>query len=92
MIKTGPHLKQAREALGWSPTELARALRLAGGDKQGEKRVLEMEAGRRDISGPVTVAVESFLHGFLPVGFKTDAEGGGDQAEAEEERPARAQR
>jgi hypothetical protein len=53
--------------------DLARALRLAGGDKQGEKRVLEMEAGKRDISGPVTVAVESFLHGFLPVGFKPES-------------------
>lgn len=74
MIKTGPHLKQAREALGWTPVQLARALRLAGGDKQGEKRVLEMESGRRDISGPVTVAVESFLHGYLPVGFTPDGE------------------
>lgn len=74
VIKTGPHLKQAREALGWTPVQLARALRLAGGDKQGEKRVLEMESGRRDISGPVTVAVESFLHGYLPVGFTPDGE------------------
>jgi len=72
MIKTGPHLKQAREALGWSPSELARALRLAGGEAQGEKRVLEMESGRRQLSGPVCVAVESFLHGFKPLGFKTD--------------------
>lgn len=77
MIKTGPHLKQAREALGWTPLDLARALRLAGGDKQGEKRVLEMEAGRRDISGPVTVAVESFLHGYLPVGFAPENDGAG---------------
>lgn len=83
VIKTGPHLKQAREALGWSPVQLARALRLAGGDKQGEKRVLEMEAGRRDISGPVTVAVESFLHGYLPVGFKPD----GEMAAAEDTQP-----
>jgi hypothetical protein len=74
MLVTGPHLKQAREALGWTPTELARALRLAGGPKQGEKRVLEMESGRRDISGPVAVAVESFLRGYAPLGFKTDAE------------------
>jgi rhamnose utilization protein RhaD (predicted bifunctional aldolase and dehydrogenase) len=73
VIRTGPHLKQAREALGWTPLDLARALRLAGGDKQGEKRVLEMEAGKRDISGPVTVAVESFLHGYLPVGFKPES-------------------
>src|SRR5256885_767995 len=72
MIKTGPHLKQAREALGWSPAELARALRLAGGPDQGEKRVLEMESGRRQLSGPVCVAVESFLHGFKPLGFKND--------------------
>jgi hypothetical protein len=79
VIRTGPHLKQAREALGWTPVQLARALRLAGGDKQGEKRVLEMESGRRDISGPVTVAVESFLHGYLPVGFTPE----GEMAEAE---------
>ena len=72
MIKTGPHLKQAREALGWSPAELSRALRLAGGEAQGEKRVLEMESGRRQLSGPVAVAVESFLHGFKPLGFKND--------------------
>ncbi len=72
MIKTGPHLKQARDALGWSPSELARALRLAGGEAQGEKRVLEMESGRWLLSGPVAVAVESFLHGFKPLGFKTD--------------------
>ena len=76
VIKTGPHLKQAREALGWTPLDLARALRLAGGDKQGEKRVLEMESGKRDISGPVTVAMESFLRGFLPDGFKPEAGAG----------------
>jgi hypothetical protein len=80
VIKTGPHLKMAREALGWTPADLARALRLAGGDKQGEKRVLEMEAGKRDISGPVTVAMESFLKGFLPDGFKPEAGAGADPA------------
>jgi hypothetical protein len=73
MIVTGPHLRQAREALGWSHADMARALRLAGDRSQGEKRVREMEAGKRMISGPVTVAVESFLHGFLPVGFKPEA-------------------
>ena len=72
MISTPEHMKQVRAALGWSPAELARALRLAGGPAQGEKRVLEMESGRREISGPVSVAVESFLHGFLPVGFLRD--------------------
>lgn len=72
MIENGPHLKQAREALGWSPADMARALRLAGDRSQGEKRVREMESGKRQISGPVSVAVESFLHGFLPVGFEPE--------------------
>ena len=72
MIVTGPHLKQAREALGWSYSDLARALRLAGDRSQGEKRVKEMESGKRQISGPVAVAVESFLHGFKPVGFQEE--------------------
>ena len=78
MIENGPHLKQAREALGWSPADLARALRLAGDRSQGEKRVREMESGKRQISGPVSVAVESFLHGYLPVGFKPES-GAGEQ-------------
>jgi len=72
MIKNGPHLKQVRQALGWSPAEMARALRLAGGPDQGEKRVREMESGLRQVSGPVAVAVESFLHGFQPEGFQRD--------------------
>lgn len=72
MITTGPHLKQAREALGWTYGDLARALRLAGDPSQGEKRVREMESGKRQISGPVAVAVESFLHGFKPVGFQEE--------------------
>ena len=72
MIENGTHLKQAREAMGWSPSDMARALRLAGDRSQGEKRVREMEAGKRMISGPVTVAVESFLHGFKPVGFEPE--------------------
>jgi len=72
MIVTGPHLKQAREALGWSHGDMARALRLAGDASQGDKRVREMESGRRQISGPVAVAVESFLHGYKPVGFQED--------------------
>ena len=58
----------------YTVSELARALRLAGGDKQGEKRVREMETGKRDISGPVTVAVEALLRGFLPHDFKRDNE------------------
>lgn len=70
MIENGQHLRQAREALGWSPATLAQALRLTSFEKHGGSRILEMEAGQRRISGPVTVAVESFLRGFLPMGFE----------------------
>ena len=73
MIETGDHLRQAREAMGWTPADLARALRFA--ENHGGSRILEMEAGKRALSGPVTVAVEALLRGFLPDGFeppKTD--------------------
>ena len=72
MIINGPHLQQARQAMGWTHGDLARALRLAGDPEQGEKRVREMESGRRQITGPVAVAVESFLKGYSPIGFQPD--------------------
>jgi len=56
-----------------SGAQIRRALRLAGDRSQGEKRVREMESGKRQISGPVSVAVESFLHGYKPVGFEPDS-------------------
>lgn len=71
MIETGDHLRQAREAMGWSPADLARALRF--NEDHGASRVLEMEAGKRQISGPVTVAVEALLRGFVPDGFEPPA-------------------
>jgi len=67
VIETGDHIRQAREAMGWTPEELGRALRFS--DKHGGSRILEMEAGKRQISGPVTVAVEALLKGFVPDGF-----------------------
>ena len=68
VIENGTHLRQAREAMGWTPEELARALRFA--ENHGGSRVLEMETGKRRISGPVAVSVEAFLRGYLPVGFE----------------------
>lgn len=68
MIKTGEHLRQAREAMGWSPADLARALRFQ--ENHGASRILEMESGKRQLTGPVTVAVEALLRGFLPDGFE----------------------
>jgi len=67
VIQTGEHLRQAREAMGWSPADLARALRF--GENHGGSRILEMESGKRQITGPVSVAVEALLRGFVPDGF-----------------------
>lgn len=66
MIRDGNELKAARQELGWSLAELARALRLGGGGDKPAQYVREMENGARSISGPVTVAVEAFLAGFRP--------------------------
>ena len=66
MIETGEDLRAAREKLGWSVVVMARALRLAGDRDQAAKRLIEMEAGFRSMSGPLTVAVEAFLKGFVP--------------------------
>lgn len=68
-ITTPADLKSARARLGWSLRQMARALRLASAETKGADRVREMEDGRRDISGPVTVAVEAFLTGWRPEGW-----------------------
>lgn len=68
-ITTPDDLKTARHELGWSPRHLAQALRLAGMPEKAATRVREMEDGRRDISGPVTVAVEALVDGWRPEGW-----------------------
>lgn len=73
MSAPNDQLKLARHVLGWSEGEMARALRLAGTPEKAMARVREMEAGKRDISGPVQVAVEAFMSGWRPTGWKPDA-------------------
>ena len=68
-ITTPADLKAARQSLGWSLRQMARALRLAGPDDKTATRVREMEDGRRDISGPVCVSVEAFADGWRPEGW-----------------------
>lgn len=65
----GPQLKAARMILGWDEGTMARALRLAGTPEKAAARVREMELGKRDISGPVQVAVEALLSGWRPTGW-----------------------
>ena len=69
---TGEELHDARRTLGmmWGfdrplhASELGRALRLAGRDPG--RSVLDWEAGKFPISGPVSVAVQMMLGGCLP--------------------------
>ena len=69
MATPADELKLARRILGWDALTLARALRLAGTPEKMAARVLAMEAGERDISGPVQVAVEALLSGWRPTGW-----------------------
>lgn len=58
---TGDEMKAARKRLGWSTYQMGDALRLSGTTERSAQRVREMEKGQRDISGPVSVAVEAFM-------------------------------
>lgn len=69
MITTGDDLRHARERLGWSLSQLADALRMQG-EADACTRLRKMEAGRRPITGPISVAVEAFSDGFRPEGFR----------------------
>jgi cytoskeletal protein RodZ len=56
---TGPDLRDARQALGLSLTDMAERLRLQM--PNGRTMLREMESGKRDVSGPISVAVELML-------------------------------
>lgn len=57
-------LRDARHELGMSVNELAEALRL--NPKNGGRKVRRWETGEHEISGPVAVAIEAMLNGFMP--------------------------
>ena len=69
---TGDEIHAARGALGrkWGlgralgAAELGRALRLKGRDPG--QQVLRWEAGKSEISGPVSAAIEGWLDGAMP--------------------------
>jgi hypothetical protein len=74
---TGAEIREARAKLGtmWGlgrplgAAELGRLLRLAG---EAGHFVLEMERGKRPVSGPVSVAIEMMLAGCKPPTFKAE--------------------
>ena len=70
MIRDGNGFNWARHELGWSMLQMARALRMDGPDEKLRTRIHEIEIGRRNLSGPMSVAVEAMLRGFTPSGFQ----------------------
>ena len=63
----GAELKAARKELGWSLADMADALRLS--EASGRDSIRKMESGKINISGPISVAIEAFLAGYIPEGF-----------------------
>ena len=66
----GSELKAARKELGWSLADMADALRLS--EASGRDSIRKMESGKINISGPISVAVEAFLAGYIPEEFYDD--------------------
>lgn len=66
----GAELKAARKELGWSLADMADALRLS--EASGRDSIRKMESGKINISGPISVAIEAFLAGYIPEGFYDD--------------------
>lgn len=64
IIRNGRDLKRARKILGWTVNDLADALRLSSGT--GNRTIRRMEAGDGYVTGPISVATEAFLAGFIP--------------------------
>lgn len=75
MAAPAAELKVARQILGWDPLTIARAFRLAGTPQKLAARVIDVEAGKSDISGPVQVAMETFLSGWRPTGWTDQGPG-----------------
>lgn len=63
MIKTADDFRWARKELGWSVNQMVDALRLS--PDNGGRTIRRMEAGDQPITGPISVAVEAFLAGFM---------------------------
>jgi hypothetical protein len=67
---TPSKLKLARTYLGYSLTEMADALRLS--PTTGATTIRKMEAGKVNITGPISVAVDAMLKGYDPFEDEND--------------------
>ena len=61
---TPEKLKLARNHMGFSVNEMAEALRLSPAN--GGTTIRKMEAGKINITGPISVAVDAMLKGYDP--------------------------
>lgn len=69
---TSDELKQARHDLGLSVREMATALRLS--ETNGEREIRRMEKGEKPVSGPISVAVEAMLNGWVETHDEPDTD------------------
>ena len=71
-VTDGNSLRAARKELGWSLADMACSLRLA--ENSGRDTIRKMESGKINVTGPISVAVEAFLAGYIPGDYYHDAE------------------
>jgi transcriptional regulator with XRE-family HTH domain len=67
---TPEKLKLARHSMGFSVNEMADALRLSPAN--GGTTVRKMEAGKINITGPISVAVDAMMKGYDPFDYEDD--------------------
>ena len=67
---TPAKLKLARVTMGYSVNEMADALRLSPAN--GGTTVRKMEAGKINITGPISVAVDAMMKGYDPFDYEDD--------------------
>lgn len=60
---TAEEFKTARKQLNMTVREMAHALRLS--ESNGYRTIRRIEAGELPISGPISVAIEAMLAGFV---------------------------
>jgi hypothetical protein len=68
---TPEKLKLARHYMGYSVNEMADALRLSPANG-GTTTVRKMEAGKINITGPISVAVDAMMKGYDPFDYEDD--------------------
>lgn len=65
MIEDGEDFRSARKSLGFSIADMGQALRLK--PENSSRTIRRIESGNSAVSGPVAVAVEAMLKGFVPL-------------------------